>query len=69
MGTYYGLFLPEIINNYINYDPFIKLYVGIFLRRFFFLNAIINPIIYAWMCPDFNLAFRTILRLKRNDGT
>ena len=47
MGTYYGLFLPEIINNYINYDTLIKLDVESFLLRLFYLNTIINPIIYV----------------------
>ena len=64
MGTHYGFFVPHIVNLYMDYDPFIKLYVTNFLVTIFFFNAIINPIIYGWMSPDFNHAFRRILGLK-----
>ena len=67
MGTYYGFFLPQIINTYIDYDPAPKVYSSNFLYILFFSNAIINPIVYGWMSPDFNLAFRTLLHLKVDD--
>ena len=67
MGTYYGFFLPQIINTYIEYDPITKEYSSSLLYIIFFLNAVINSIVYGWMSPDFNLAFRTILRIKIDD--
>ena len=67
MGTYYGFFLPQIINTYIDYDPVTKIYSSNLLFVFFFMNAIINPLVYGWMSPDFNLAFRSILGLKIDD--
>ena len=67
MGTYYGFFTPQIVNTYINYDPLIKLYVQNFLFTLFFFNAIVNPLIYGWMSPDFNRAIRTILGMKSAD--
>ena len=67
MGTYYGFFLPQIINTYIEYDPIAKIYSSHLLYVIFFLNAVINPIVYGWMSPDFNLAFRTILHIKIDD--
>ena len=68
MGTYYGLYLPRLISINIPYDPLIKTHIDTILTTILFLNALINAIIYAWMSPDFNLAFRTILRFKCNDG-
>ena len=67
MGTYYGFFLPQIINTYMDYDPLAKIYSSSLLFVFFFMNAIINPLVYGWMSPDFNLAFRSILGLKIDD--
>ena len=64
MGTYYGFFLPEVINTYLDYDQITKKYVSTILFVMFFLNAIANPLIYAWMSPDFNRAFRNLLRMK-----
>ena len=67
MGTYYAFFLPLVINSNIMYDPLLKLYVQKFLVIIFYFNAMVNPSIYGWMSPDFNLAFRTILRIKCSD--
>ena len=64
MGTYYGFFLPQIINMQIEYDLLLKIYISQSLYVIYFLNALANPIIYAWFSPDFNRAFREILRLK-----
>ena len=64
MGTYYGFFLPQIINMNIEYDLLLKIYISTSLYVIYFLNALANPIIYAWFSPDFNRAFREILRLK-----
>ena len=62
MGTYYGFFLPTIVNSFLQYDVTVKDYVSPFLVVIFFLNAIVNPVIYAWMNKDFNEAFKKILR-------
>ena len=64
MGTYYGFFGPGFINYLIDYDPNIKRYLILIFESVFYLNALLNPIIYAWMNKDFNQAFRTILRIK-----
>ena len=68
MGTYYGFFLPQIINYYIQYDTTIKQYTSAILYLIFFLNPIVNPLIYAWMSPDFNKAFKAILNLDRAES-
>ena len=67
MGTYYGFFVPQTVNTYIDYDPLAKIYVDKFLYVIFYLNALINPIVYGWMSPDFNLAYRSMLGLKIDD--
>ena len=64
MGTYYGFFGPGFINYLIDYDPNIKRYLILIFESIFYLNALLNPIIYAWMNKDFNQAFRKILRIK-----
>ena len=64
MGTYYGFFLPTIVNSFLQYDVTVKIYVSPFLVAIFFLNAIVNPVIYAWMNKDFNEAFKKILRIR-----
>ena len=64
IGTYYGFFLPEIINQLITYDATIQAYVTLFLVAIFYCNALGNPIIYAWMNPDFNFAYRKILHME-----
>ena len=64
MGTYYGFFLPQIINMQFEYDLLLKIYISHSLYVIYFLNALANPIIYAWFSPDFNRAFRELLRLK-----
>ena len=64
MGTYYGFFLPQIINMNIEYDLLLKIYISQSLHVIYFLNALTNPLIYAWFSPDFNRAFREILRLN-----
>ena len=70
MGTYYGFFLPTIVNSFLQYDVTVKDYVSPFLVVIFFLNAIVNPVIYAWMNKDFNEAFKKILRIRtRTQGS
>ena len=64
IGTYYGFFLPQIINQLITYDATVQAYVTLFLVAIFYCNALANPIIYAWMNPDFNFAYRKILHMK-----
>ena len=64
MGTYYGFFLPNTINHYIEYDAFLKTYISRVCFLIFFLNAIVNPMIYGWMNNEFKTAFKTILGLK-----
>ena len=68
MGTYYGFFLPQIINMHIEYDLLLKIYISQSLYVIYFLNALANPVIYAWVSPDFNRAFREILRLKSKNN-
>ena len=64
MGSYYGFFLPQMINIQIEYDFLLKTYISHSLYVIYFLNALANPIIYAWMSPEFNMAFREILGFK-----
>ena len=64
MGTYYGFFLPTIVNSFLQYDVTVKAYISPFLVAIFFLNAIVNPVIYAWMNKDLNEAFKKILRIR-----
>ena len=64
MGTYYGFFSPAILNYHISYNPTVKIYVTFLVDALFYINAIVNPIIYAWMNKDFNEAFRKILHMK-----
>ena len=69
MGTYYGFFLPQIISTYLEYDQITKEYISIIFFLLFFLNAIVNPVIYTWMSPDFNRAFRNLLHIKAKTET
>ena len=64
MGTYYGFFSPAILNYHMSYDPTVKAYVTFFVDALFYINAIVNPIIYAWMNKDFNEAFKKLLYMK-----
>ena len=64
MGTYYGCFGPQTINYRIQYNHSTKAYLTIIFNLAFYLNAITNPVIYAWMNKEFNEAFRKILGLK-----
>ena len=64
MGTYYGFYLPSIVDQYVAYKESIKVYVYPFFIIVFQMNAIVNPFIYAWMNKDFNDAFRKMLRIK-----
>ena len=63
-GTYYGLYLPSIVNYLVNYDLRVKRYLFLFINALFYCNAILNPIMYAWMNKDFRNAFRKILRIR-----
>ena len=64
MEIYYGFYLPALLDYFFNYDPNIKRYLQQIFEVVFYFNAIANPIIYAWMNKEFNIAFRKILRIK-----
>ena len=64
MGTYYGFFLPTILNAFLQYDVKVKILATPFIDVTFYFNAIMNPIIYAWMNNDFNDAFRKLLHMR-----
>ena len=64
MGTYYGFFLPTIMNAFLQYEVAVKMLVTPFIDVIFYFNAIVNPIIYAWMNKDFNETFRKLLRMR-----
>ncbi len=66
MGTYYGVFIPLILNYQIPKPVLVNFYVERVLYIIFFLNGILNPIVYGWLSPDFNAAFRSLLGLKPN---
>ena len=57
-------FGPKTINYRIQYNPSTKAYLTIIFNLTFYLNAISNPVIYAWMNREFNEAFRKTLGLK-----
>ena len=42
IGTYYGLYLPVLVNWFLNYNPVIKYYVYYILSFIFFLNALVR---------------------------
>ena len=65
IGTYYGFFGPAIVMYLVDYDHNVKRYVLLFVNAFFYLNAVLNPIIYAWMNRDFGNALRKILRMQK----
>ena len=64
MGTYYGFFLSPFLDFIVDYDPNIKRYLTHIVGVVFYFNALLNPVIYAWMNKDFRNAFRKILRIK-----
>ena len=64
MGTYYGFFLPTILHTFLQYDVKVKTLVTPFIDATFYFNAILNPIIYAWMNKNFNDAFRKLLHIR-----
>ena len=64
IGTYYGFFLPSIVDSFVDYDENIKRYMFHIFNAIFYFNAILNPAIYAWVNTDFRNAFKKILRLK-----
>ncbi len=45
----------------------VKKYVNSILYMIFFSNAIINPLVYGWMSPDYNYAFKQLLRLGEKE--
>ena len=67
IGTYYGFFLPAVVDEFVSYNERIQSYTGPLLIIVFQMNAIVNPFIYAWMNKDFNDAFRKILRMRVRD--
>ena len=64
MGTYYGFYLPAFVDFLLDYDQNIKGYLNRIFWAMFYFNALLNPIIYAWMNRDYRNAFRKILRIK-----
>ena len=64
IGTYYGFYLSALLDFLLDHDPDIKPYLGQIFETVFYFNAIANPIIFALMNKDFNIAFRKILRIK-----
>ena len=64
MGTYYGFYLPAFVEFIVDYDQNIKRYFSHILGVIFYFNALLNPVIYAWMNKDFRNAFGKILRIK-----
>ena len=64
MGTYYGFFLPTIMNAFLQYEVAVKMLVTPFIDVIFYFNAVVNPIIYVWMNKDFNETFRKLLRIR-----
>ncbi len=64
MGTYYGFFIPLMLNYQIPKPPLVNIFVEKALYILFFLNGTVNPIVYGWLSPDFNKAFRSLLGLN-----
>ena len=64
IGTYYALYLPSIVNYLVDYDRNVERYVFHIITLLYYFNAVLNPVIYAWMNRDFRNAFKKILRLK-----
>ena len=64
MGTYYGFYLPAFVEFILDYDQNIKRYIAHIVEAIFYFNAVLNPVIYAWMNKDFRNAFGKILRIK-----
>ena len=64
IGTYYALYLPSIVNYLVDYDRNVERYFFHVITLLYYFNAVLNPVIYAWMNRDFRDAFRKILRLK-----
>ncbi len=58
MLTYYALFTPSIIESFISYNPETKIYVQNAFFMLFYTNGIVDFILYAWMSPELNKAFR-----------
>ena len=63
IGTYYALYLPSIVNYLVDYDRNVERYVFHIITLLYYFNAVLNPVIYAWMNRDFRDAFRKILKL------
>ena len=64
MGTYYGFYIPAFVEFIVDYDQNIKRYLSDILGVIFYFNALLNPVIYAWMNKDFRNVFGKILRIK-----
>ena len=62
---YYVLYLPALIESFIQYDVTVKFYVSKVVLVLFFTNALINPFIYSAQSMEFNAAYRKILKLKK----
>ena len=62
--TYYALYLPALIESFIQYDARVKFYVNKAVLMLFFTNALINPFIYSRQSVEFNAAYRKIVRKK-----
>ena len=51
--TYYGLYLPSGVDSFLVYDVTIKHYVYRVTNMLFFMNALLNPIIYRYFLSLF----------------
>ncbi len=61
VGSYYALYAPAALESYVPYRRSAKFYVSAAANFIFFMNALINPFIYAWHSRDFNAAYRRAL--------
>lgn len=62
--TYYLLYVPALIEGFLNYDVTAKFYVNKLCNFLFFANALVNPFIYSGQSSEFNAAYRRVLRLR-----
>lgn len=69
LGLYLVMYVPSLIcNSLVKSTSTLPLKVlNYVLGLFWWTNSCVNPIIYAWRCPDFNHAFKTIIFCCDND--
>ena len=67
LGTFFACYTPQVVSSFL-----LKLYKrSVFTLQLekatvliYWANTWLNPVIYAWKCKDFRVAFRKLLRLK-----